>query len=89
MDTYWESNNNLQGPENKLRFLPWVNMAMVIDGDFLVSGSWRWPVGSLVWRRGPGRSIRLAVGPQGAWGKKGAAVSSNGNPKRLDPEELQ
>ncbi|XP_048196575.1 phospholipid-transporting ATPase IK [Perognathus longimembris pacificus] len=36
LETYWESNNNLQAPPRRnLKSLPQINMAMVITGDFL------------------------------------------------------
>ncbi|KAM4889337.1 phospholipid-transporting ATPase IK [Thomomys bottae] len=35
LETYWESNNNLQVPRRDWKAQPQVNIAMVLDGDFL------------------------------------------------------
>jgi hypothetical protein len=62
LEIYWE-NSNLQNSSDNLKFLSQVNMAMVINGEFLVSVISGWTAGSLVWRRVPQTSSsRLAVG---------------------------
>ncbi|XP_012878154.1 PREDICTED: phospholipid-transporting ATPase IK [Dipodomys ordii] len=79
LETYWESNNNLLSPGRNLKSLPQINMAMVINGDFLdqLLLSWHKEPQALVqnvvmdktWQE-PGqmrRDFRQAVGLSRMW----------------------